>query len=172
VLAESLPNDPGIPAGRSSLRAILDPASLDDARRLVTAAGGRVEDVRDGLGTTLRISMMSYNHPIEWLQKAYPDTYFHVEVNGDALVDRYAELVAVYPGAMLHIEAQKGRPIGMLAAPYRGRDEVYAGFDRLAAIGVGYHDCHQWYVDYEPARTRDLAATTDPSGLLNPGKLP
>ena len=66
--------------------------------RSSTDAGGRVEDVRDGLGTTLRISMMSYNHPIEWLQKAHPDTYFHVEVNGDALVDRFAELVEVYPG--------------------------------------------------------------------------
>ena len=172
LLAEALPSDPGIPVGRASLRAILDPATLDDARRLVTDAGGRVEDVRDGVGTTLRISMMSYNHPIEWLQKAHPDTYFHLEVNGDALVDRFAELVAVYPGGMLHIEAQRGRPIGMLTAPYRGAAAVYDGFAALTAIGVGYHDCHQWYVDFEPERTRRLAATTDPDGLLNPGKLP
>jgi FAD/FMN-containing dehydrogenase len=172
VLSEALPNDAGIPAGRCSLRAIVDAPALDAARALVESAGGRVEDVRPGLGTTLRISMMSYNHPIEWLQKAYPDTYFHVEVSGDALVDRFAELVDVYPGGMLHIEAQKGRPIGMLAAPYRSADEVRAGFARLNAIGVAHHDCHQWYVDYEPDRTRALAATTDPRGLLNPGKLP
>jgi FAD/FMN-containing dehydrogenase len=172
LLAESLPSDPGIPTGRASLRAIVDPASLDDARRLVVDAGGQVEDVRDGLGTTLRISMMSYNHPIEWLQKAHPDTYFHLEVNGDALVDRFAELVEVYPGGMLHIEAQKGRPIGMLTAPYHSAAAVYDGFAALSAIGVGYHDCHQWYVDFEPERTRRLAATTDPHGLLNPGKLP
>jgi FAD/FMN-containing dehydrogenase len=172
LLAESLPADPGIPAGRASLRAILDAGSLDDARRLVADVGGRVEDVRSGLGTTLRLSMMSYNHPIEWLQKAFPGTYFHLEVNGDALVDRHAELVEVYPGGMLHIEAQKGRPIGMLAAPYLSRTAVYDGFAALAAIGVGYHDCHQWHVDFEPERTRALAATTDPRGLLNPGKLP
>ena len=49
---------------------------------------------------------------------------------------------------------------------------VYDGFTALTAIGVGYHDCHQWYVDHEPERTRRLAATTDPLGLLNPGKLP
>ena len=72
--------------------------------------------------------MMSYNHPIEWLQKAHPDTYFHVEVSGDALVDRFDELVEVYPGGMLHIEAQHRRPIGMLAAPYRSAAEVRAGF--------------------------------------------
>lgn len=171
TLAEALPRDAGIPAGRSSLRAIVDAPALDAARALVEGAGGRVEDVRPGLGTTLKISMMSYNHPIDWLQKAYPGTYFHVEVSGDALVDRFAELVEVYPGGMLHIEAQKGRPIGMLAAPYRGADDVRAGFDRLNAIDVAHHDCHQWYVDFEPARTRALAATTDPDGLLNPGKL-
>ena len=154
TLSEALPSDPGIPPGRCSLRAIVDAPALDAARALVESAGGRVEDVRRGLGTTLRISMMSYNHPIEWLQKAYPDTYFHVEVQGDALVDRHDELVAVYPGGMLHIEAQKGRPIGMLAAPYRSADEVRAGFARLGAIGVNHHDCHQWYVDFEPERTR------------------
>jgi hypothetical protein len=115
---------------------------------------------------------MSYNHPIEWLQKASPGTYFHVEVSGDALVDRHGELLEVYPGAMLHIEAQKGRPIGMLAAPYTTRQAVYEGFSKLAEIDVGYHDCHQWYVDFEPDRTRALAAITDPLGLLNPGKLP
>jgi FAD/FMN-containing dehydrogenase len=171
ILAEALPADAGIPAGRSSLRAILDPASLDAARQLVEDAGGRVEDVRDGFGTIIRISMMSYNHPIDWLQKAYPDTYFHLEVRGDALVDRFADLVEVYPGGLLHIEANKGRPTGMLTAPYRSADEVYAGFERLTAIDVGYHNCHQWFVDHEPDRTRALAATTDPAGLLNPGKL-
>jgi FAD/FMN-containing dehydrogenase len=33
------------------------------------------------------------------------------------------------------------------------------------------HSPHQWYVDFEADRTRDLATTTDPQGLLNPGKL-
>ena len=40
--------------------------------------------------------MTSYNHPIEWLQKAYSDTYFHVEVWGDAIIDRIDELHDVY----------------------------------------------------------------------------
>jgi FAD/FMN-containing dehydrogenase len=59
----------------------------------------------------------------------------------------------------------------MLVGEYESADEVFAGFDRLAAIGVGYHNPHQWYVDYEPARTLAHAATTDPDNLLNPGKL-
>ena len=171
TLAEALPADPGIPAGRSSLRAILDVQSLDAARKLVEDAGGRVEDVREGAAATMKLSMISYNHPIEWLQKAYPGEYFHVEVSGDALVDRIDEVHAVYPGGMLHIEAQRERPIGMLAGRYSTADEVYAGFAKLEALGVGYHNPHQWYVDFEPGRTAELAATTDPKGLLNPGKL-
>ena len=171
TLANALPDDAGIPADRSSLRAILDSATLAEATRLVEAAGGRVDDVREGAQTTMKISMMSYNHPVEWLQKAYPDRYFHVEVSGDALVDRIDEVHAVYPGGMLHIEAQKGRPIGMLVGEYTSADDVWAGFERLRALGVGFHNPHQWFVDYQPERTRELAATTDPGGLLNPGKL-
>jgi FAD/FMN-containing dehydrogenase len=171
TLADALPEDPGIPRGRASLRAILDAASVEPATALVVNAGGRVEDVREGAQTSMKISMMSYNHPIEWLQKAYPNTYFHVEVSGDALVDRIDEVHAVYPGGMLHIEAQKGRPIGMLAGVYSTPDEVYAGFDKLAELGVGYHNPHQWFVDFEPSRTLELARTTDPGNLLNPGKL-
>lgn len=171
TLANALPADPGIPADRASLRAILDIASVEEATRLVEAAGGRVEGVREGAQTSMKISMISYNHPIEWLQKAHPGTYFHVEVAGDALVDRIDEVHAVYPGGMLHIEAQKGRPIGMLAGIYSSPEEVYAGFDKLAALGVGYHNPHQWFVDYEPERTLAVAAVTDPENLLNPGKL-
>jgi FAD/FMN-containing dehydrogenase len=48
---------------------------------------------------------------------------------------------------------------------------VYAGFEKLTELGVGFHNPHQWYVDYQPERTRELAARTDPHGLLNPGKL-
>jgi FAD/FMN-containing dehydrogenase len=171
LLAGALPEDPGIPADRASLRAILDPATIAEATRLVVAAGGRVDDIRGGAQTSMKISMMSYNHPVEWLQKAYPDTYFHIEVSGDALVERIDELQAIYPGGMLHIESQYGRPIGMLVGVYSSAEEVYAGFDRLTELGVGFHNPHQWYVDFEPERTAALAATTDPAGLLNPGKL-
>jgi FAD/FMN-containing dehydrogenase len=171
TLAEALPADPAIPAGRASLRGILDAATVARATELVEQAGGRVEDVREGAAQTVKVSMLSYNHPIEWLQKAYPDTYFHVEVSGDALVDRIDEVQAVYEGGMLHIESQHGRPIGMLAGVYSSPEDVYAGFAKLRALGVGYHNPHQWYVDFQPDRTRALAATTDPSGLLNPGKL-
>lgn len=171
TLANALPADPGIPADRASLRAILDVASIDAATALVEAAGGRVDDIREGAQTSMKISMISYNHPVEWLQKSYPGKYFHVEVSGDALVDRIDEVHAVYPGGMLHIEAQKGRPIGMLVGEYESAEKVYEGFAKLTELGVGYHNPHQWFVDYEPERTFETARVTDPGNLLNPGKL-
>ena len=171
TLAEALPADPAIFPGRASLRAILDADSIAAATALVEAAGGRVDDVREGAQACIKLSMTSYNHPIEWLQKAYPNTYFHVEVWGDAIIDRIDELHEVYDGGMLHIEAQQGRPIGMLAGVYHGADEVYAGLPKIEALGVGWHNPHQWYVDYEPAATIAFAAETDPQGLMNPGKL-
>ncbi len=170
-IANALPDDPAIPADRASLRAILDVSSIAAATALVESVGGRVEDVRPGPQACVKISTLSYNHPIEWLQKTAPGTYFHLEVGGDALVDRIDEVHAVYPGGMLHIEAQHRGPIGMLAGVYESPEQVYAGIEALQALGVGVHSPHQWYVDFEVERTLALAATTDPAGLLNPGKL-
>jgi len=170
-IANVLPNDPAIVKDRASLRAILHPDSLSAVTALVTDAGGRVEAVRDGAQASIKISMLSYNHPIDWLQKSAPGRYFHVEVGGDALVEKIDAVHAAVPGGLLHIEAAHFGPIGMLAGVYESPEEVYAGIARLRALGVSVHDPHQWYVDHEVARTVELAGRTDPLGMLNPGKL-
>ncbi|PRY69081.1 FAD/FMN-containing dehydrogenase [Glaciihabitans tibetensis] len=170
-VSNALPTDPAIPEDRASLRVILDVETIDAATALIESAGGRVEDVREGPQASVRLSTLSYNHPIEWLQKTSPGTYFHLEVGGDALVDRIDEVHAVYPGGMLHIEGKIDRPIGMLAGVYESPEQVYAGIEALKELGVGVHSPHQWFVDFEAARTQQLAASTDPRGLLNPGKL-
>lgn len=170
-ITAQLPDDPAFPAGRSSLRMIADPTTVADATALIEGAGGRIEDVREGPQVSPSISVLSYNHPIEWLQRSEPGVYFHVEVSGDALVDRIDEVHAVYPGGMLHIEAGHTVPIGMLAGVYESPEAVYAGIDRLGELGVGVHNPHQWNVDFRLAETVALAASTDPDGLLNPGKL-
>ncbi|MDQ1512669.1 MAG: hypothetical protein QOC59_511, partial [Microbacteriaceae bacterium] len=121
--------------------------------------------------TSMRISMQSYNHPIEWYQKAAPEATFHREVSGDALVERIDEVEAVYPHGRLHIEAAHSVPIGMLAGRYESAEQVYAGIPKLTALGVGVHNPHQWNVDFEVERTVETARRTDPGGLLNPGKL-
>jgi FAD/FMN-containing dehydrogenase len=171
-LAEALPTNPGIPAGRASLRAILSEDTVETVTAWVEAAGGRVELVLSEAKETMRLSRISYNHPIMWLQRAYPNQYFHVEAGGWGLIDRLDEVQSVYPDGMLHIEAQKNVPIGMLAGRYESEEAVLAGMERLHAIGVRTHNPHQWYVDVAVERTREIRRRTDPHELLNPGKLP
>ncbi|MCZ2839242.1 FAD-binding oxidoreductase [Modestobacter sp. VKM Ac-2985] len=170
-ITATLPADPAFPEGRASLRVVADERSVEAARALIEGAGGRVEDVREGPQVVLGLSMLSYNHPIEWLQKSAPGVWFHVEVSGDALVERIEEVHAVYEGGQLHIEAGHTVPIGMLAGVYRSPEQVRAGIAALNALGVGVHDPHQWNVDFELQRTVETARRTDPGGLLNPGKL-
>jgi hypothetical protein len=171
VISAALPPDDAIPRGRASMRCILSTDTIEAASALIEGAGGLVEEVRDGQQVSARISMLSYNHPIEWLQKSIPSPTFHVEVSGDALVERIAEVEAVYPSGVLHIEAGHTVPIGMLAGDYESPEQVYAGIAALNALGVGVHNPHQWNVDFEVERTVELAKQTDPMGLLNPGKL-
>lgn len=171
AISATLPPDDAIPAGRASLRAILSTDQVAEATALIEAAGGRVEALRDGQQTSMRISMLSYNHPIEWFQKSTPIPTFHVEVSGEALIDRIAEVEAVYPRGLLHIEAGHTVPIGMLAAEYISPEQVLEGIPRLNALGVGVHNPHQWNVDFAIERTIETAQRTDPNRLLNPGKL-
>ncbi len=170
-VSAQLPPDPAFPEGRSSLRTIIDASLVDEATAIITAAGGRIEDLREGPQVSAAISVLSYNHPIEWLQKSEPGVYFHVEVGGDALVDRHDEVMAVYPGAHLHIEATALKPIGMLAGVYESPEQVADGIATLTALGVGVHSPHQWNVDFRLPETVELARATDPYGHLNPGKL-
>jgi hypothetical protein len=170
-IVAALPPDPAYVEGRAGMRAILDVTTVAAATALIEGAGGRVEDVREGPQHPLRVSMLSYNHPIEWLQKSEPGIFFHVEVGGDALVERIDEVQAVYPRGALHIEAAHTVPIGMLAGVYESPEQVTAGIEALEALGVGVHNPHQWNVDFELDRTIEVARRTDPHGLLNPGKL-
>ncbi|CCH86933.1 FAD/FMN-dependent dehydrogenase [Modestobacter italicus] len=170
-ITATLPADPALPEGRASVRVIADERTVRRATEIVEAGGGRVEDVREGAQTALTLSMLSYNHPIEWLQKSAPGVYFHLEVSGAALIDRIDEVHAVYEGGMLHQEIGHSGPIGMLAGVYRSPEQVLDGIRALNELGVGVHNPHQWNVDFQLARTVETARRTDPQGLLNPGKL-
>jgi FAD/FMN-containing dehydrogenase len=172
TVVNALPPNAGHPRGRASLRAIVDAPALAPATAIVEAAGGRVEAVREGMRACQKLSLLSYNHPTWHLQKAHPGKYFHLEVGGDALVDRYAEVDGVFPGSQLHIEMGHRRPTGMLNGYFQSPEQVQAGIAALEALGVGVHSPHQWYVDRNVDLVKATAAKNDPHGLLNPGKLP
>jgi len=170
-ISAALPADDAIPAGRSSLRVILDATLIPTVTEIIERAGGRVEAVREGAQTSLKISMLSYNHPIEWYQKSQPHAVFHLEVAGMPLTENVEAVEAVFPGGLLHVESTKSHPIGMLAAPYVSEAAVYEGIAALNGLGVGVHNPHQWNVDFNVELTAETAAVTDPKGVLNPGKL-
>ena len=171
-IVKGLPPDSATPPGRASLRAILDVSTVAIAQQLVDGAGGTVHAVRSGSQAGVRLSLLSYNHPVYWLQRSFPqNTYFHVEVANEALIDRFVEIEAVYPGGMLHVEAAHEFPIGMLAAPFVNAEEVVEGYERLRHLDVLVHSPHQYYVDFNVEEAKALKEKLDPAGLLNPGKL-
>jgi FAD/FMN-containing dehydrogenase len=170
VIVDALPEDPALVRGRASVRGIVDARAVDEAADLLVSAGGRIEAVREGIAETVKLSTLSYNHPTWWLQKAQPDKWFHMEVRGNALVTRLDEVERVYEGGMLHLEVGHEMMFGMLNGIYRNAEQVIDGVRVLEELGVGVHSPHQWYVDLDAERVRALAATTDPKGLLNPGR--
>lgn len=170
-IAAALPADEALPEGRASLRAIIDASIIDTVTTIVEGAGGNVEVVREGPQASIKVSMLSYNHPIEWYQKSQPHEVFHLEVGGMPLTENTAAVEAVFAGGLLHAETTRQFPIGMLAAPYVSEEDVYRGIAELEALGVGVHNPHQWNVDFNVEQTVELARVTDPNGILNPGKL-
>jgi FAD/FMN-containing dehydrogenase len=174
ALVATYPRDRAMPPDRVSVRAIVAGSAVDHARAAVTAAGGRVEAVRPrGAGY---LTSLAFNHVTLRARRDRPDLA-HLQVGGPALVERADEVRLALPGAMLHLDGLRDAtgPAfgGLLLAPYRGVDELYAGVDALRALGVVVVDPHTWLLG-GPALPAIVAAAArnDPAGLLNPGKLP
>jgi FAD/FMN-containing dehydrogenase len=180
-LVALFPPDPGLPAGHHSLRAIVDSAAVADVRGLVEAHGGRVEDVRPR--GAAYVSTLAFNHVTLRARRTRPDLC-HLQLSGAALIDHPDRVRAALPGSLLHLDGLRtaadpvypgrGRHFGgLLLSPFRGGAELYAGIARLLDLGVHVVDPHTWLLG-GPAlpAIRASAATNDPDGLLNPGKLP
>lgn len=169
-LVANLPAPVDLDPDRVSLRIILEPSTVAEVSRLVRAAGGSVVAVLEDYGQTDRLSTMSYNHPIFFLQQSgYP--CFHLEVGGLPLWDDPDAVRSVYPNSKIHLELGNRGPIGMLVADYESEERVLAGFAELESLGIGIHSPHQWNVDRHVEQILATVPRTDPKGLLNPGKL-
>lgn len=173
-LVDTYPADGAMPPDRVSLRAIVAESTVDAAGSTVAAGAGRVEAVRSkGSGY---LTSLAFNHVTLRARRSRPELA-HLQVGGPALVERADEVRAALPGALLHLDGMReahGPAFGgLLLAPYRGVDELYARLDALRALGVVVVDPHTWLLG-GPAlpAIRAAAARNDPAGLLNPGKLP
>lgn len=173
ALVPSLPAPVPLDPERYSLRVIAEASTVAEVEARVVAAGGEVVASLADYAETDKLSSMSYNHPVYHLQQAHPErTWFHMETGGRAHWDREDEVRAVYDGDVhLHLELMGTAPLAMVVADYVSEAEALAGIERLEALGLGVHSPHQWYVDRHVDLAREVARTTDPKGLLNPGKL-
>jgi hypothetical protein len=157
---------------RFSLRVIAEAGTVEDLQQLVRAGNGDVVKVLDDYAETDRLSGMSYNHPVWFLQRATDQTLFHMETGGRVLWDDPDAVRACYPGPVhLHLELVGAGPLAMVVAPYLDEESVLAGIPRMEAAGLNVHSPHQWHVDRNPELAVRTAARTDPKHLLNPGKL-
>jgi FAD/FMN-containing dehydrogenase len=172
-LVSTFGNDPDLSPWRYSLRAILDRAQLPAAEAAIKAAGGILDSIRPRGANYL--TSLSFNHVTHRARKARPELC-HLQVGGEALVDRAAEVHEVMPETLVHLDGFRVNGalgyVGMLMAPFHGPIALYQGVAELRALGVSVTDPHTWILSGDLAPLHATAATFDPDGLLNPGKLP
>jgi hypothetical protein len=173
ALVPTLPASVDLDPAAFSLRVIAESSTVEQVRGHVADAGGDVVAVLDDYVETDRLSGMSYNHPIYFLQRAQPEqNWFHMETAGEVLWTDPDAVRAVYDGPVhLHLELFAHGPGAMVVAGYHGEEALLAGIGKMEALGMGVHSPHQWYVDRSVALAIETARRTDPKGLLNPGKL-
>jgi len=172
-IVATYPIDEAMPAGRHSLRAVLDVSTVSSATALIEAAGGVVAALRPK-GPAL-LTSLSFNHTTYRIRKARPELC-HLQVGGDVLTADPDAVRAAMPDSLLHLDAF-GTPSGvtfggMLMCRFTTEQALLEGIDRLRAMGVAVDSPHTWELTRELDLIRAAAARFDPEGLLNPGKLP
>jgi FAD/FMN-containing dehydrogenase len=173
IVATYRPVDPAMPADRASVRGIVTVESVPAATAIVERNGGHVDAVRPK-GPAL-IASMSYNHTTYRVRKLRPELT-HLQCGGPGLTRRRAEVAAVVPESLIHLEGfrmARGRDwAGMLFLRYDGPDALYRQMAELAEVEVYVDDPHTWVLHHlRLAGVRAAARKFDPDGLLNPGKL-
>jgi FAD/FMN-containing dehydrogenase len=173
IVATYRPVDAAMPADRVSIRGIVTTGSVPAATDMVERNGGRVDAVRPK-GPAL-IASMSYNHTTYRVRKLRPELT-HLQAMGRGLTRRRAEVAALVPESLIHLEGfrtARGRDwVSMLFLRYDGPDVLYRQMAELAEIEVYVDDPHTWVLHHlRLAGVREAARRFDPDGLLNPGKL-
>jgi FAD/FMN-containing dehydrogenase len=173
IVATYRPADPAMPGDRVSVRGIVTTESVPEATAIVERHGGRVDAVRPK-GPAL-ITSMSYNHTTYRVRKIRPELT-HLQCMGPGLTRRRAEVAALVPDSLIHLEGFRtahGRDwVSMLFLRYDGPDALYRQMAELAEVEVYVDDPHTWVLHHlRLDGVREAARKFDPDGLLNPGKL-
>ncbi|ONH30407.1 dehydrogenase [Pseudofrankia asymbiotica] len=175
VVATYRPADPAMPADRLSVRGIVTEESVPAATAIVERHGGRVDAVRPK-GPAL-VTSLSYNHTTYRVRKLRPELT-HLQCGGPGLTRRRAEVAAVAPDTLIHLEGFLNPATGvqhwagMLFLRFEDVETLYDRMARLAEVEVYVNDPHTWVLHNRVDMIRAAAERFDPDGLLNPGKLP
>jgi FAD/FMN-containing dehydrogenase len=174
-LVHVLPRHPFVVPDRASLRVVADVSVVGAVRQVVGDHGGTVTGVAaDATGYAIA---NSYNH-VTLRAKRLDPAWCHVQVSGPVLLHDPDAVRATLPDAMLHLDGMQvggHRGFGgLLISRWVDRPTLESGMAGLDALGVFVTNPHTWvlgaHVDLDVLRR--VAATVDPKGLLNPGKLP
>ncbi len=172
ALVRTYPPHPGIVDGKVSLRALTAVDAVETAQAIIERHGGEVVavdiDAVDLLVTT------SFNHSTMRALRSHSDLC-SVQVRGDALVERHAEVMAVFDGSLLHLDGNRKAGVagfsGHLLSPFTDAERLYLGVERLQELGVTVIDPHVWVLGGHGETSEFTRSVYDPHGLLNPGRL-
>lgn len=155
-----------------NLRALVALDQESQVALLVEQAGGRLlETRRNADGTVLALA---FNHVTERVLDSV-DGFCHLQGSGSGLTTLSGAAHQV-PGLMMHLDGfrleDRAQFVSILFHQYDGLASVDRAKAELANHGVRVNDPHVWRLQRDLPMYRDAAATMDPLGLINPGKLP
>ena len=122
------------------------------------------------------IASMSYNHTTYRVRKLRPELT-HLQAMGPGLTHRRAEVAALVPESLIHLEGFRtahGRDwVSMLFLRYDGPDVLYRQMKELAEVEVYVDDPHTWVLHHlRLACVREAAQALRPRRPAQPGKAP
>lgn len=172
-----LPPHPGMPAGRISLRPMADRDTASLCIQIVEKLGGKLEMERPDELENLHL--LSYNHFTLRAKQKRPD-FCHLQLAGDALVERTEAILNLLPEGTLHLECRlvedKQSFGGLLVSRFIDKATIDSGIEALRSLGlmvVNVHS-HKLGEGHLPKleNVYQTKAKNDPKNLLNSGRLP
>ncbi|HLG92828.1 MAG TPA: FAD-binding protein [Acidimicrobiales bacterium] len=163
---------PNLAPGLTSLRAVVETRSLQHAISMLKHHGGQV----DAYGPSLvdAVTFRSFNH-VTLRAKRQDPGLCHLQVAGDALIERSQEVRRCLARGQLHLDAMTSNGTvgfgGLLLGSYLNEARLYEAMTELKSVGVEVVNPHTWLVNDPDGSMATMAALMDPAGLLNPGKL-
>jgi hypothetical protein len=176
-VVELMPPHPGMPSGRISARPMADSSTILECIRIAEKHGGRFEaEQPDGLDN---LHKLSYNHVTLRAKQKRPD-FCHLQVAGDALIERTDEILSILPESSLHMECRligdKYSFGGLLLSRFVNQGTMAAAIVTLRSLGLAVINVHSHQLGEGHLPTLEgvhrAREKNDPKGLLNSGRVP